>query len=246
MKFVNKEHFDAFLNCLSFLGQGSQGICYLDSKNRIVYKVLHEYFDEDENIYFSKDDLLKFSDIKNKTFIWPTDIISVGGKVYGYIMPYKRAKNLNASNPLMVNLNSLEKGILRAEKDIKLLTDNGVHICDLRYNTLYNNGNIYVIDTIEYDYKLSTYKENREGLDKELMLFLIDNYFDDFVFSNSVLREMYLEFEVRGIDFMREFRKMLSEYIGEDVVYLNKAKSLVKKNNNPIYCRVFLGGSIYE
>ena len=47
MKFVNKEHFDAFLNCLSFLGQGSQGICYLDSKNRIVYKVLHEYFDED-------------------------------------------------------------------------------------------------------------------------------------------------------------------------------------------------------
>lgn len=52
MKFVNKEHFDAFLNCLSFLGQGSQGICYLDSKNRIVYKVLHEYFDEDENIYF--------------------------------------------------------------------------------------------------------------------------------------------------------------------------------------------------
>lgn len=103
MKFVNKEHFDAFLNCLSFLGQGSQGICYLDSKNRIVYKVLHEYFDEDENIYFSKDDLLKFSDIKNKTFIWPTDIISVDGKVYGYIMPYKRAKNLNASNPLMVN-----------------------------------------------------------------------------------------------------------------------------------------------
>ena len=45
---------------------------------------------------------------------------------------------------------------------------------------------------------------------------------------------------------MREFRKMLSEYIGEDVVYLNKAKSLVKKNNNPIYCRGFLGGSIYE
>lgn len=198
------------------------------------------------DIYFSKDDLLKFSDIKNKTFIWPTDIISVDGKVYGYIMPYKRAKNLNASNPLMVNLNSLEKGILRAEKDIKLLTDNGVHICDLRYNTLYNNGNIYVIDTIEYDYKLSTYKENREGLDKELMLFLIDNYFDDFVFSNSVLREMYLEFEVRGIDFMREFRKMISEYIGEDVVYLNKAKSLVKKNNNPVYYREFLGGSIYE
>ena len=103
-----------------------------------------------------------------------------------------------------------------------------------------------LIDTIEYDYRLSTYKENREGLDMELMLFLVDNYFDDFVFSNSVLREMYLEFEVRGIDFMREFRKMLSEHIGEDVVYLNKAKSLVKKNNNPIYCRGFLGGSIYE
>lgn len=121
--------------------------------------------------------------------------------------------------------------------------------CLVSYDTCIRTGDphiIYVIDTIEYDYKLSTYKENREGLDKELMLFLIDNYFDDFVFSNSVLREMYLEFEVRGIDFMREFRKMISEYIGEDVVYLNKAKSLVKKNNNPVYYREFLGGSIYE
>lgn len=245
MEFTNKKYFDAFLSNLFFWGQGSQGICYLDNKNGIVYKVLHEYFDDDD-IYFSKDDLLKFSGIKNKTFIWPTDIISVDGKVCGYVMPYKKAKNLNTINPLMVNLNSLEKGILRAENDIRLLTDKGVNICDLRYNTLYSNGNIYVVDTIEYDYKLSTYKENREGLDMELMLFLVDNYFDDFVFSDNILRDMYLEFEVRGIDFMKEFRKRLCEHIGEDVVYLNKAKSLVKKNNNPIYCRGFLGGNIYE
>ena len=35
-----------------------------------VYNTLEDSFFEDENIYFSKDDLLKFSDIKNKTFIF--------------------------------------------------------------------------------------------------------------------------------------------------------------------------------
>ena len=46
MNFINREHFDMFLKNLKFLGVGSQGVCYLDEKHKVVYKVFHTYFDK--------------------------------------------------------------------------------------------------------------------------------------------------------------------------------------------------------
>lgn len=74
-------------------------------------------------------------------------------------------------------------------------------------------------------------------LDQELMLFLIDDYFDTFVQDDNLLKEMYMEYEVRGVDFLRVFKKKLSEYMNKDITKLNEAKALVKKNNKPIYIR---------
>ena len=39
MEFVSREHFDTYLRGLKYLGQGSQGACYLNTKNNTVYKV---------------------------------------------------------------------------------------------------------------------------------------------------------------------------------------------------------------
>ena len=70
------------------------------------------------------------------------------------------------------------------------------------------------------------------------MLFLVDNYFDNFVKSDKLLKEMYMEFQVRGVDFLRVFRRKLSEYMDKDIVKLNEAKTLVRRNsNNPVYIR---------
>ena len=49
---------------------------------------------------------------------------------------------------------------------------------------------------------------------------------------------MYMEFQVRGVDFLRVFRRKLSEYMDKDIVKLNEAKTLVRRNsNNPVYIR---------
>ena len=37
MNFVNKEHFNIFLRGLTYLGQGFQGICYLNKNNMSIY-----------------------------------------------------------------------------------------------------------------------------------------------------------------------------------------------------------------
>lgn len=238
MKFVSREHFDTYLRGLKYLGQGSQGACYLNTKNNAVYKVFNDYFDE-EDAGYTEDFLLRFSNIKNSTFIWPNNVIKVAGTIVGYTMPYKRAKNLCNINPLQVNLDKLEEATIKAEKDVKTLTDNEVRLYDVRYNILYNNGKMYVIDTLEYGNRKVSYEENRMTIDDELMLFLVDNYFEEFVKNDKLLNAMYREFEVRGVDFLKVFRNKLSEYVDKDITKLNEVKHLVRKNNSHIYQRGF-------
>lgn len=127
MEFISRNHFDTYLKKLQYIGQGSQGICYLRKEDNIVFKVFHDYFDY-EDAGYNSEDILKFSNIKNNTFLWPKDIIKVSNIIIGYTMSYKNVKNLYQVSPLLVNLSSLEQGIIKAEKDIKLLTDEGVKL----------------------------------------------------------------------------------------------------------------------
>lgn len=238
MEFVSREHFDTYLRGLIYLGQGSQGTCYLNARTNTVYKVFNDYFDN-EDAGYTEDFLLRFSNIKNNTFIWPNNIIKVDNLIVGYTMPYKKAKNLCNINPLLVNLNNLESSIVKAEKDIKILTDNEVRLYDVRYNILYNNKKIYIIDTLDYGSRRVSYEENRMSIDDELMLFLVDNYFEDFVNNDKLLSSMYREYGVRGVDFLRIFREKLSDYKGTEITKLSEVKSLVRKNNSHIYQRGF-------
>lgn len=236
MEFLSREHFDIYLRGLKYLGQGCQGVCYLNTRNNTVYKVFNDYFDEEDTGY-TEDFLLRFSNIKNSTFIWPNNVIKVSGTIVGYTMPYRRAKNLCNINPLLVNLDKLEEATVKAEKDVKILTDNGIRLYDVRYNILYTNGKMYVIDTLDYGNRKVSYEENRMAIDDELMLFLVDNYFDDFIANDKLLNAMYREFEVRGVDFLKAFRNKLSEYEGKYITSLNEVKHLVRKNNSHIYQR---------
>ena len=236
MEFLSRENFDTYLRGLKYLGQGCQGVCYLNTRNNTVYKVFNDYFDE-EDAGYTEDFLLRFSNIKNSTFIWPNNVIKVSGTIVGYTMPYRRARNLCNINPLLVNLDKLEEATVKAEKDVKILTDNGIRLYDVRYNILYTNGEMYVIDTLDYGNRKVSYEENRMAIDDELMLFLVDNYFDDFIANDKLLNAMYREFEVRGVDFLKVFRKKLSEYLGKDITNLNEVKHLVRKNNSHIYQR---------
>lgn len=234
--FVNRDHFNAYLKNMKMIGYGSQGACFLDAKTNTVYKVFHAFF-EDEDACYSENEILRFSKIINKTFIWPSDVILVDKKIVGYTAPYIKAKKLCDTNPLNVNLNSLERAINKSYKDIKLITDHGVSMYDVMYNTLYSFNNLYVIDTIEYGTRPLNYLENRASIDVEIKLFLVDDYFNHFVCNNKLLNEMYKSIEVSSVIFISYFKQKLSEYIGSEVTTLNKAKSLIRKVDKPSYIR---------
>lgn len=237
VSFNNKNNFDLYLKRLFFLGMGSQGICYLDKKNKVVYKIFHGYFDDEDEGY-TADDILKFSGIRNNTFIWPSDVVYANGRIIGYPMPYVSSVNLCDTDLLSTNLNLLEKAIDKSYCDIEILTKNNVCLYDVMYNILYSNGKINVIDSMEYNFGNASLKENMAAFDAEIRYFLVDNYFDEFVNNDILLREMYHDKKnVTSLEFLRMFRNKLSEYIGTDIDKLEKAKKLVMKLDDPYYIR---------
>ena len=237
VSFNNKNNFDLYLKRLFFLGMGSQGICYLDKKNKIVYKIFHGYFDDEDEGY-TADDILKFSGIRNNTFIWPSDVVYANGRIIGYTMPYVSSVNLCDTDLLSTNLNLLEKAIDKSYCDIEILTKNNVCLYDVMYNILYSNGKINVIDSMEYNFGNASLKENMAAFDAEIKYFLVDNYFDEFVNNDILLIEMYHDKKnVTSLEFLRMFRNKLSEYIGTDIDKLEKAKKLVMKLDDPYYIR---------
>lgn len=237
VSFNNKNNFDLYLKRLFFLGMGSQGICYLDKKNKVVYKIFHGYFDDEDEGY-TADDILKFSGIRNNTFIWPSDVVYANGRIIGYTMPYVSSVNLCDTDLLSTNLNLLEKAIDKSYCDIEILTKNNVCLYDVMYNILYSNGKINVIDSMEYNFGNASLKENMAAFDAEIRYFLVDNYFDEFVNTDILLREMYHDKKnVTSLEFLRMFRNKLSEYIGTDIDKLEKAKKLVMKLDDPYYIR---------
>ncbi len=235
MNFKSEKQLKIYLNSLEFLGQGSQGACYLDKTNNTVIKIFHEFFEEGITSY-KKEDILKFSNIKNKTFIWATDVIMLNDIVIGYTMPYISARSLWEINPLLLNLDTLTKGIKNTLQDFEILSKNNIVIYDIMYNILYKNGIFKVIDTLDYSYGVNV-KDNMRGFNLEIMLFLVDNYFNDFVNKSPILKEMYLSNSVSCIEFIEALRYALSSYIGTKITRLNEAKKLIRRIEKPRYIR---------
>lgn len=227
MYFETDKEVKSFLKQLQFLDQGTEGKCYLDKKTKTVYKIFHSFFEDKESGY-SKNELLQFNDIKTKTFIWPREIIYQSNKIIGYTTKYKKAKNLHQLNLLEINLDHFEMAIRKVTEDITLLTKNHIEIVDLMYNTLYEDKNFYIIDTINYSKAKEANIDNTIEFNREIMYFLVDNYFNEFVAAEKDLSSIYLSKRTSALKFLKIFREKINAYQGKEVTYLKEVKPLIK------------------
>ena len=200
----------------------------MEANNEKIFHCFDEPFLYD---YPSKEEVLKFNSIELTYFIFPIDVITVNGHVVGYIADYIKAKNLYKTNPLDINLLEFMTGILNMYKDIIKISNEGIVIYDLIYNLMQNKNELYAIDTDDYFFsdKDDILKRNVNTFNESIMIFLVDNYFDEFVQSNKKLLEMYKGKDINLVDFITLFYKLLSENIGKEIITLNDAKSLVNK-----------------
>ncbi len=248
MCFKSKEELLLFLRkeYIIELGRGSQGRTYLNKKNCYAFKILEQFFDDDEDFHinYTKEEFIKYSSIKNGTYIFGNDNVLVNGEVVGYIMRYFDGKLLTDTNPLLVNLNNFSKSTDKVYQDNIILANSGIKTRDVSYNIMYGKNKFVIIDTMEYydskeDYK-TILKNNNDSFNYGLMLFLVDGYFDDFISNYKELKDMYLSKGVDIKEFISIYRRYLSEYVGNDIVRLRDAnKCLNKKLVNRQYERSY-------
>ena len=240
MEFKSKEELEFYLNNFKELGSGSQGTAYYDAKNNQVIKVFHDFYDDDfDSTRFKKEDVLRFKEIVNNTYIFPTDVLTLNNSVIGYLSKYVTGASLYSINPLNIKLDNMIKAIEPVFKATKKITRDCVATYDVMYNIMYNNTNFYIIDTDEYSYSDKCYDEllrdNQNNFDISIKYFLVDCIFDDLVESNKILDEMYKTKECNSLEFLKELRKVLSEYNGSKIdklcqveKYTNKTKRMHK------------------
>ena len=232
MHYNNRYELITRLKCLKALSLGSQGECYLDANNKLVYKIYHQFLDNYDDVKSNYDDIMRFSNVSNKTYIFPKDIIEVNNEIVGYTMNYVSAKDLSSVNPLLLKLDKLITNINDVSIDIEHISDNGILSYDVMYNILYKT-KFNVIDTDEYMYKDTDpnilFEMNKQRFDYAIYNFLVDGYFNEFVNSYRELKSMYKDKSTDVVIFIELLRKYLSEYIGDEVNKLNDAKDCMNK-----------------
>lgn len=248
MYFKNREELLLFLKkeYIIELGRGSQGRTYLNKKNGYAFKILEQFFDDDEDFHidYTREEFIKHSGIKNDTYIFGNDNILVNDEVVGYVMRYFNGKLLTDINPLLVNLDNFTNSTDKVYQDNIILANNGIKTWDVSYNIMYGRNKIGIIDTMEYYDSEEDSKtiliNNNDNFNYGLMLFLVDGYFDDFISNYKELKDMYLSSGVDINEFIGLYRKYLSEYVGNDIVKLRDAnKCLNKKLVNRQYERSY-------
>ena len=227
-RFLNKPH-------IKFLDSGSCGQCFYDMVSKKVYKIFNDFFDDEYYSDYNAENILKFSNVTNSTYIWPNEVITVGDRVIGYILPYIKGVDLCKVNPLSVNLSKLVDDLDKVYKDNIIISQNGIITYDVMYNILYGRNGINIIDSDEYNFNCfarsyeEILKNNNRNINYAFKVLLVNNYFDDFVKQFSELKEMYEDLDVESTIFILNLQKKLSEFLSFEVNFLNDALKLKNK-----------------
>lgn len=241
MNFSDKKSLLLFLKSpfIKKLLYGAQGQVYLDLRNRKVYKIFHQFlddYDEEEYSEYRKNEILKFKNYINSTFIFPYDVIKVDNVIVGNIASYVPGKNLYLINPLSVMLDPFIEAVTKANEDIKEISKNRIKTYDVLYNIMYIQSKISIIDTDDYSFskekiaKIENY--NLYNFTSAIMLFLIDNFFDQYVKSKKQLNEMYNSKDASLLEFLILLKQCLSEEVGFQIEFLKDASQYKDKNKH--------------
>lgn len=236
----NKEKFARYLESLKFLGLGSEGTAYYDKDKKMVLKIYHDCFLEEfkECNYITQEEVMKFKNIVNKTYIFPQEEIIYNDYVIGYLTSYQQGKTIDEINPLKIDINNFINAVLKVDDDIKIISRNSILTFDVIYNTMYGKKKISIIDPTEYCYKNNNYdkllQENRKNFNTGIMLFLIDSYFNEFIESSKELSDLYKDRKINIKHFLLTFKRYLNEYMDKDIKRLSEATKAMNKDKHKV------------
>ncbi len=251
---MQRQEFDEKLKYLISRDSGSDGVIYF-IKNGYVLKHLRDkniMSDFGEKIH-DANKLIQFSDIENNSYFFAKSIIMIDKLVEAEIMKRCKGYNVININPLSVNLLILKETINIFTEDTKAISNLNIKGYDMSTNFMYDGHKFGAIDTLYYDRSdedtNEIYKYNISFFNKEMVLFLTEQYFSYFVKRNkdlkSISKSIILGKEFNLIEFIDLLIKKLSEYCDREIIYLEDAKKAIKEvpdsKDYPInYANVYL------
>lgn len=241
MVITDTKDFFKYIRSLRYIGSGVLGSVYYDYDMDKVIKVFHTFKKDLHSSYvpvIDKDVFEKLKTLKNGTYIFADDLIMYEERIAGYITDYVPGRLLYKTNPLNINLDNFTNAVAMALVDIEKVSYSGVRSFDAGYNTIYDNKKISIIDHDDCCFpdssKEDIYNQNFHQFNNFIKLFLIDNYFDEYVSSDKDLLEMYNNNYCDLLSFLKTFRLSLSQYVGKHITTLNEGyPALNTKNHQP-------------
>ncbi|MGN1378819.1 MAG: hypothetical protein ACI4XR_00235 [Bacilli bacterium] len=223
-----------------FLGTGGGGTAYYNPKINKVIKIFHSFSEPSLYESYKKEDILRFNNIQTKIFIFPIEVVVINDIVIGYICDYVKGNTLQNIDLLNLNLKKFVCFVNESLPDIKKVSDYKIALYDIAYNIMFGEDGLFIIDTDDYFFssKDNLDKLNDSIFSDSIKTFLVDNYFDEFVNSNKLLKELYFAKDAKINDFLDLFSEKLSEYTGSDITTLIEAvPALNKKYYEPKFIR---------
>lgn len=251
---MSRREFDEMIKPLVPRDSGSEGVIYY-IKNSYVLKHLRdkEIMDTHGEIEYDANKLIQFSDVENNSYFFNKRIIKVDNLVEAEIMKRMKGYNVISINPLSVHLLSLKEAIDVFTCDTKKISDLGIKGYDMQTNYMYDGYKFGAIDTSDYDYSTEDsekiYKYNISFFNREIVLFLTEQYFSYFVKRNKDLKSMAKAIttgkDYNLIEFIDLLIKKLSEYCDKQIIYLDDANKAIKEvsysKNYPInFANIYL------
>ncbi|MBP3634846.1 MAG: hypothetical protein J6J17_00085 [Bacilli bacterium] len=235
-----KEDFNRFWKNLLYLGTGSEGVCKRLNKREIM-----KYLNGPDNRNLSEEDILKYKNIEQKTYIFAHKVFYIDDVLSGYITRYSKGKNLIEINRDKILFDKIINGCKIVEEDTKILSDSGIKTCDILFNILYQNGVFNIIDTCEYNnsdiQSDLLYKKNISIFNYSILEFLIKDRFYRFVFSSNELSKYYdsVENGESIVPFLKLLKQRLSEYCDKEVKTVESAGKAISLCHKSIYPQYF-------
>lgn len=232
VEIANKKHFFNYIrNNFKTIGFGSEGTAYIIG-NKVI-KIL----DGIQNRNYSIEEYLQFSKIKSNYIYFIKKIYIYNGKVIAVTSEKCPGKNLLRLNPLSVDINLFIKNYINLKKEVIDLSNMNINFYDVFCNCMYSKNQMGIIDTIDFSYsdecKDKILISNLSSIQNCFLDFLIEGYFNIFIYENKEIHDMYREIKNKNVNIYEEFLSVFKTNIEKieqkEIKYLKEANKVIKK-----------------
>lgn len=235
---------------LSIIGIGSEGVCYkygdrvikvLSGPNYCTVKESNcaslpfACLEIDDDSLPSKEYIMRYSTIKNSTFVFADGIFWFNKKLRGLVMPYISIPKLCSYKISSTRFDCLINACKNCVQDIELISSLGIEIVDYADVNIYFDGKKFqfgdTMDYIDHEDNLGISEMNIRGVSKTLISYFTRGSIKKSLKLNRNMLSLYQskDYVDDPVFYFTELRSHLSNVCDEQIDSFSTAQKILQK-----------------